>query len=477
MSRHTAFRYCLDPTVEQRRLLERHAGAARFAFNKSLELVKTALDQRETDPGQKVPWTGFSLINAYNAWKKTEAAGREIRVDAAGVAQIVATGLAWRHEVCQQVFEEGAVDCGRALAAFSASRTGKRRGRRVGFPRFKRKASTIPAFRLRNKVSKNGRAGIRIGDKGIPRSVTLPGIGIVRVREDTRRLRRLLTNGRAKILYTAVSLRAGRWQLSIATEAPDLHSTLRFRQRAAGDDEGWVGIDRGLSSFLVAATRDGTEVARVYAPKPLAAGLRRQRVLVKALSRKEKGSRNRQEAAARLARHHQRIADVRRHFLHQVTGELVKTHDRLVIEDLNVAGLLANRSMARAISDAGWATFARMLRYKQQWRGGTLVTANRWYSSSKRCSACTLRNADLRLSHRVFACGCGFRADRDRNAAINLAVWPSIQHEYFPQPPDLQAGGRVTNARRREGADRHHSSVGETGPVDARTDVHATTVA
>ncbi len=433
MSRHTTFQFCLDPTVEQRRVLDRYAGAARFAFNKSLDFVKAALTQRENDPDQQVPWTGFSLINAFNAWKKTEAAGRVIRVDLLGVAEVEVTGLAWRSEVCQQVFEEAAVDCGRALTAFSDSRSGKRKGRRVGFPRFKKKNSTTPSFRLRNKISKSGCAGIRFGDNEIPRSVTLPCIGTVRVREDTRRLRRLLGNGRAKVLYITVSFRAGRWQLSVTTEAADLHPAFHHRPRAADDDSGWVGVDRGLSSFLVAAAADGTDVAHVdNPPKPLASGLRQQRRLAKSLSRKRKGSRNRKGAAARLARHHRRVANIRRHFQHQVANRLVKTHDRLVVEDLNVAGMLGNRCLAGAISDAGWGDFGRIVRYKQRWRGGTVVTADRWYASSKRCSACTRVNTELTLSDRVFVCRCGFRADRDHNAAVNLAVWPMLQREASP---------------------------------------------
>ncbi|MEV0059090.1 helix-turn-helix domain-containing protein [Nocardia sp. NPDC050718] len=135
MSRHTTFRYCLDPPVEQERLLDRHCGAARFAFNQSLSTVKAALAQRRRDPRHSVPWTGYDLINAFNAWKKTEAAGRTFAVDHAGVAEVHVTGLAWRSHVCQQVFEEAAVDCGRALAAFTHSRTGKGKARRVGFHR------------------------------------------------------------------------------------------------------------------------------------------------------------------------------------------------------------------------------------------------------------------------------------------------------------------------------------------------------
>ncbi|WP_141717937.1 RNA-guided endonuclease TnpB family protein [Nocardia altamirensis] len=473
MSRHTTFRYCLDPTVEQQQVLARHAGAARFAFNKCLNLVKTALDQRKTDPELPVPWTGFSLINAFNAWKKSEAAGRAIAVDRGGVAEIEVTGLVWRNEVCQQVFEEAAVDCGRALTAFFNSRSGKRRGKKVGFPRFKKKNIATVSFRLRSKTAKSGRAAIRVGSNGIARSVTLPGLGTIRVREDTRRLRRLLVSGRAKILYTTLIYRAGRWQISVTTQAADLHPAHHHAPRVS-DEGGWVGIDRGLSAFLVAATAEGTEVARVdNPPKPLAVGLRKQRRLAKSLSRKQKGSTNRRDAAAALGRHHHRVANIRRHFLHQVTNQLVKTHDRLVIEDLNVAGMLGNRSLARAISDAGWTEFARLLRYKQQWRSGTIVTAGRWYASSRRCSACTAVNTGLTLADRIFACGCGFRADRDHNAAVNLAAWPIIQPEDPPRSPDPQAGGRVTNARRREGADRYPGGVGETGPNDARTDVHA----
>ncbi|MEV0432814.1 helix-turn-helix domain-containing protein [Nocardia sp. NPDC050413] len=164
MVRHTSFRYRLDPTVEQSVVLARHAGAARFAFNRSLAAVKEALALRKTDPEHRVPWSGFDLINDFNAWKKTEDAGRVVAVDSGGTAQIVVTGLVWRNQLCQQVFEEAAVDCGRALAAFTDSRRGKRAGRRVGFPRFKKKHKTTPSFRIRNKHSKNGRAAIRVGD-------------------------------------------------------------------------------------------------------------------------------------------------------------------------------------------------------------------------------------------------------------------------------------------------------------------------
>ncbi len=473
MARHTTFKFCLDPTRTQHEVLARHAGASRFAFNECLRIVKAALTQRGADQKVDVPWTGFDLINVFNAWKKSEAAGRMFAVDTSGEAAIVVTGLPWRRSVFQQVFEEAAVDCGRALAAWSDSRSGKRRGRRIGFPRFKKKIKAMPSFRLRNTHRKGRAPAIRVGDKDQARSVTLPGIGQITVRDDTRRLRRMLTKGRAKILCATITHHGGRWWVSLNVEAADLHPSRQHASREIADDSGWVGVDRGLSAFMVAATADGAEVARIKdAPTALAVGLKRQRRLAKSLSRKQKGSQNRRDAAAKLAGHHNHAANVRRHFLHQVSNELVKTHDRLVIEDLNVSGMLANRRLSRAISDAGWGEFGRLLRYKQAWRGGTVVMADRWYPSSKLCAACGTINTGLTLADRAFACSCGHCADRDTNAAMNLARWGQVHHDSSPDPRTPKQRGRATNARRRDGADQHPTRAGETSPKDAGTDVH-----
>jgi putative transposase len=470
MARHTTFRFCLDPMVEQEQALARHAGAARFAFNQCLRTVKTAIAAHHADSGVEVPWTGFDLINTFNGWKKTEAAGRLIAVNAGGVAEIVVTGLLWRGEACQQVFEEAAVDQGKGHKSWSDSRSGKRKGERIGFPKFKKKTGGPPSFRLRNKHTKGRPPTVRVGDGNRPRSVTLPGIGQIAVHDDTRRLRRMLNKKRCKILFATGH--GGRWWVSLNVEAADLHPKNHHPPREGGDQGGWVGVDRGLSAFVVAATADGVEVARFAdAPKPLGSGMKRQKRLAKSVSRKKKGSRNRHAAVAKLGRHHHRIANVRRHFLHQVSGALVKTHDRLVIENLNVTGMLANHRLAQAISDAGWADFARMLRYKQTWLRGQVVIADRWYPSSKLCAECGAVNGELKLTDRVFTCGCGHSADRDANAAVNLARWAQ-QHHDPSRSPDPQAGGRATNARRRDGADQHPACAGETSPVEAGTDVH-----
>ena len=199
------------------------------------------------------------------------------------------------------------MDLGKGLKAWSDLRFGRRTGKRVGFPRFKKKTDTVPSFRLRNKHAKARQPVIRVGENDRPRSVTLPGIGQIAVHDDTRRVRRMIANGRARILFATVRHHAGRWWVSLNIEAAELHPAHQHPARDPRDDNGWLGIDRGLSAFMVAADAEGTEIARVDdAPKALAAGIKRQRRLAKSLSRKQKGSQNRRDAAAKLSGHHHR---------------------------------------------------------------------------------------------------------------------------------------------------------------------------
>ncbi|MBA0124971.1 transposase [Haloechinothrix sp. YIM 98757] len=249
-----------------------------------------------------------------------------------------------------------------------------------------------------------------------------------------------------------------------------LHLQARKQRRDESVMVPWTGFDliNGLNALVVAATSDGREVARVSAPpKALAAGMNKQRRLARAVTRKQKGSKNRRKAAARLGRHHARVRNIRQHFLHQVTGELVKTHDRLVLEDLNVSGMLANPRLARSISDAGWTELARLLAYKQAWRQGDVVVADRWFASSKSCSGCGTVRASMGLDERTYHCEtCTLILDRDLNAAINLAIWAEKDHA---QVRDHQAGGPVTNAHRQERSGRHPGD-GETSLDDVGTD-------
>ncbi|PUB31885.1 transposase [Promicromonospora sp. AC04] len=494
MPRHTSFRFCLDPSVEQERVLSRHVGAARFAFNQALRLHKDARtaarrgqsanslpEVGDVSGAVRVPWTGFDLINAFNAWKRSEAAGRRFLVDPTGTARVEVTGLVWQDRVLAQVFEEACVDLGRGLKASTDSRTGARKGPKVGSPRFKRKNPTGGSFRIRNKTN-SGRASIRLGDGDRLRSVRLPKIGVLRMRECTRRLRRMIATGRARILSVTVSRGANRWWISITVEAADLHPAhqhpeARHTPQPVETDEaeirdgrtqptrhggkGWVGVDRGLHVLAVAGTRDGVEVLRVTNQRAFRRGLPRLRRLSKAVSRKKKGSKNRKKAVVRLGRQHARIRDRRRHVLHQVSNQLVKNHARLVLEDLNITGMTRNRKLSRAISDAAWGELARQITYKQAWRHGQVLLADRWYPSSKTCSACGTLRKDLTLKDRVFECwSCGHVMDRDLNAAVNLAAWAEnhtptaedtgVAGRGAARVGDRQAAGPVKNAHRQD---------------------------
>ena len=452
--RHTTFRFALAPTAEQARTLARHGGASRFAFNQSLQLVTEALAAGKVDPSVTVPWSGFDLISAFNRWKTSESAGRVFVVAPDGTATKQVTGLSWRKEVSAQVFEEAAVDLGRGLARYA-----QRGDRKVGFPKRKRKGRDHDSFRLRNKKDPGGRDGIRVGEDH-PRSVRLPKIGTVRVHDNTRRLRRMLrptkhldprtgeavVGPRARVLYATVTRRVDRWYVCLNLEAADYHRCLRHQQRSQGERRRFVGIDRGLAVFAVVADSNGVEVYRFSAPRPLARRRGRLRRRSRALSRTQRGSRNRVQAARLLAREHNRIANIRRSFLHEVSSQLAKTHSGLAVEVLPVANLIRNKRLAQAITDAAWAELARQLRYKTAWLGGELVVCDRWFPSTKTCSACGRVAQGMALGTRTFHCGgCGLVMDRDCNAAANLAAWAEAATFEVAQVPDRQ-GGRVTHA-------------------------------
>jgi putative transposase len=483
--RYTTFRLTLDPTPAQAGMLARYAGASRFAYNQCLRFVTEALERKTSDPTIAVPWSGFDLINAFNAWKRSEAAGRSFVVSPDGTTTKEVTGLVWRHEICAQVFVEAAVDLGRALAAYEQGRVAKGKGRRIGFPRRKRKGRCRESFRLRNKAGGSGAWSIRVGE-GHPRSVTLPRIGTVRVHDDTRRLRRLLrpvprddpgtgklvVAARARILFATCRRHGARWYISLNIQAPDFHPDRRHSSRSADDHGGFVGIDRGLSAFAVVATATRSEVGRFEAPKPLQHSMLRLRTRSRAASRTQPRSSNHAKAIRRLSREYARIANMRWSFLHEVSSQLVKTHDRLCLEDLAVANLLRNRRLARAISDAAWAELARQLNYKAVWFGAELVVCDRWFPSTRTCSRCGRVTPPMKLGERVFCChSCGLVVDRDCNAAANLAAWAEAASMATAQAPDRRAGGRMTNASGGEGAG-HRDGDGGTGPSEGGTEAH-----
>ena len=177
-----------------------------------------------------------------------------------------------------------------------------------------------------------------------------------------------------------------------------------------------MGVDLGVHDFAV--TSDGDRVA---SPRHLERKARNLARYQRRLARCQKGSANRAKAKAKVARAHRKVRNARRDFLHRTTTGLVRGHDLIAIEDLNVSGMARNRRLARAISDCGWGEFRRQLAYKCQRYGRELVVIDRWYPSSKTCSACGHLLTELSLSTRHWTCpSCRARHDRDLNAAKNI---------------------------------------------------------
>jgi putative transposase len=467
VTRITTFSFTARPSSDQQKAIARHVGARRFAWNQSLRLVLDAQKQKRTDPSVVVPRTAYSLINAINGWKRSEGAGRRFVVGSNGQTTAL-LGLPWRHQVCAQVLEEAAVDLARALGAAHQAKgtTAKGTKRAVGFPSFQKKGRCAQSFRLRNRISKTGTPSITVGGTEA-RSITLPVLGTIAVREDTRALRRLLrpgTNGpRARVCQVTVALRRGRVVLYVTVQGPDRHPA----RRDQGSEQGFVGVDLGLTHAVVAARADGTEVTRLEPLRPLERSLAALRRADRTAARQQKGSKNRRKAHDRLQVIHARVANQRKDFLHRSSSTLVKTHDRLCLEDLAVANLVRNRHLARRIADAGWGTFRQMVDYKASWYGTELTIAPRWFPSSRTCSSCRWHWAEMTLSDRVFRCAhCGAVMDRDRNAAVNLALWANAESSSASQAPDPEARGRVTNACGGTSAG-HRLGGGGTGPATA----------
>jgi putative transposase len=182
------------------------------------------------------------------------------------------------------------------------------------------------------------------------------------------------------------------------------------------------GIDVGLRVFATVVDEDGT-VTRIHSPDGLRKAQRRLRKANKALSRTVPGSVNRGEARVRVAKLHLDISNRRADFLHKTTTTLATTKSAIAVETLNVAGMVRNRRLARAVVDAGFGEFARQLGYKSSWYGSTLWRADPWYPSSKQCSRCGSKFEGLTTGTRAWVCpACGALHDRDINAAANLLM-------------------------------------------------------
>jgi putative transposase len=394
-----AYRFALDPTPQQVRALLRHAGAARVAFNWGLARIKANLDQRAAERSYGIaeadltPSVGWSLYAMRKDWNQ----------DKEQVAP-------WWGECSKEAYNTGLDQLARALKNWAGSRKGERKGRRVGFPRFKSRRRHAPSVRFTTGT-------IRLeDDRG---HVRLPRLGVIKTHESTRKLHRRIADGRARIVSATVRAEAGRWFVAFTVE---VQRALRVPARP----DAVVGVDLGVKTLAVFS--DGRPP--VENPKHYDAARRKLGRLSRAASHKQgpdrrtgrQASNRWRKANAARNRVHHRVTNLRRDAIHKLTTGLAREYGTIVVEDLNVAGMVKNRKLARVISDAGFGEIRRQLAYKTVWNGGTLIVADRWYPSSKTCSRCGVVKAKLRLSERTYACTtCGLVLDRDHNAARNLA--------------------------------------------------------
>ncbi|MGD9622226.1 MAG: RNA-guided endonuclease InsQ/TnpB family protein [Mycolicibacterium sp.] len=422
-----AYRFALDLTPAQEESVRQHAGAARWAYNHALAAKFAALDARQAaittataagiDPktaaadAPKIP-TKPVIQKALNATKGDERTG-------------VDGDCPWWWRCSTYTFQSAFADADAAWKNWLDSLTGKRAGRRVGRPRFKRKHRSRDAFRIHHDVT---HPTIR-PDTGY-RRIIIPRLGSLRVHESTKRLQRAIERG-AVIQSVTISRGGHRWYASILVKAPAPEVAARptRRQRAAGT----IGVDVGVHHL--AALSNGTIIDN---PRHLTTARTRLTKAQRALSRTQKGSNRRRRAAATVSRRHHEVTQRRATTLHTLTKQLATSWATVAVEDLNVAGMTssaagtidnpgrnvaAKAGLNQAILDVAPAELRRQLTYKTRWYGSTLAICDRWFPSSQTCSACGAKTK-LRLSDRVFRCAaCGFGPiDRDTNAAINIAT-------------------------------------------------------
>ncbi len=434
LTRATTFRFTLDPNREQHQQLLAHAGAARLAYNHHLGRAKANLDQRaaersygiaEVDLTPSLSWSKMSFINHMNAWKDGRAADARVSHDEDGTE---IRGLAWRGEVSADAFECASVNAAQALANWAKSRTGERAGKAAGFPRFKSRHRTAPAFRVRSKSKPGQTSPVRpVGS----RTIRFPKLGELRVHEHTGKLAKLFTGGRFHVYAASFRYERGRWIVAITGVAAELHHQ---RRSPKNRHPARVGVDLGVKTLAVVADEHGRQLQAWAGVKALQHAQVRLSLANQRYSRTKRDSGGRKKAARRLGRIHARVTHLRRNLLHHITTELARGYTSVTIEDLNAAGMLANRRLARVVSDAAFGEFRHQLAYKAAWYGTKLIVADRWFPSSKTCSGCGAIDPDLTLSDRIYSCGaCGLILDRDVNAAVNLARYPATLATSPPQ--------------------------------------------
>ncbi|MEU3170182.1 RNA-guided endonuclease TnpB family protein [Streptosporangium sp. NPDC006930] len=361
-----AFKFRFYPTPEQAEELARTFGCVRLVYNQALRERSRAYALE----GRRISFVESSA--ALTAWKRTDE-------------------LAFLNEVSSVPLQQALRHLQAAFANFFA--------KRARYPTFKSRKKSRASAEYTRSAFKYHDGQITLAKINGPLNVVWS---------------RPLPEGARPSTVTVSKDAAGRWFVSILCQ--DTIHPLNPTGEA-------IGLDAGITA-LVTLSRPIPGVSdtdgKVANPRHERADRRRLARAQRALARKKKGSINRRKAKLTLARLHARIGDRRRDFLHKITTSIVRENQVVAIEDLAVRNLMKNHSLARAICDASWRELRTMLEYKAQWYGRELLVVDRWFPSSKLCSACGVIARSMPLNVRTWECVCGAIHDRDVNAAKNI---------------------------------------------------------
>jgi len=355
-----AYKYQLNPKLSQIEILNKHLGCARFIYNWGLS------QKIELYKNNKQKLSCFDLINKLTQLKKQES-------------------TIWLQEVYSQILQQSLRNLDSAFKRFFKEKK--------GFPRFKSK---------KNKCSFSIPQNVKVNFHN--NTIYLPKIGEIKFRNSREFTGKIKT-------CTISRTPTNKYFVSILVETPE-----SIPDKHIVKEDQTVGIDLGLIDFATLSTGE-----TIHNPKYLNKSLKRLKCLQRRHARKKKSSKNREKHRIKLAKQHERVTNQRNDFLHKVSTKIIRENQTIILEDLNVSGMMKNHKLAKSISDVSWSTFIQYLKYKSEWYGRNLFFIDRFEPSSKKCNNCGSLNKELELSDRTWICEiCNTEHDRDMNAAINI---------------------------------------------------------
>jgi putative transposase len=345
-------------------MIEQHFGASRFIYNQALECKKWFWEEYK----QNVSTYGMDKV-LNNEMKPKQV---------------------WLKEVYGKALQSSLRNLDKAYSNFFR---GLKKGQNVGFPKFKSKKDSRQSYQYPT------------GTKVKLNRVSIPKIGWIKARTER------LPEGKLKTT-TVKRVPSGKYFISVLAE-----DGFEVTAKAQTTEAKTIGIDLGLKEFAILSSGE-----KIDNPKFAKKAKKKIKHHQRALSRKKKGGKNREQARRRFAIAHEKVANQRKDFLHKASSQIVYDSqvNTIVMEDLNIKGMVKNHNMAGAVSDGGWGEFVRQIKYKCEWSGKNFVQIDRWFPSSKMCSVCGQIKDDLTLADREYICDCGNKINRDLNAAINI---------------------------------------------------------